>query len=127
MGSSLTSVTWQGAFGNGVFGEVQGKSAQGTRIAAITDGTSHTITLAESADRDWNSGGLWVSGFNCFSQDNGGINTGTGGEIFSEHRSGANVTFADGATRYLAKSIDLYVLGALCTRDHREVFDESAL
>ena len=126
MGSSLTSIIWSGAFGNGVFVEVRGMSEKGIAIAAITDGTSHTICLAESADRDPSGGGLWISGFNCFSQDNGGINASGSGEIFSKHRTGANVALADGAIRFVVNSVDPYVVGALCTRSLQEVFDQSA-
>jgi hypothetical protein len=126
MGSSLTSTLWVGAFGNGVFGEVKGLTAQGINTSQITDGTSQTICIAESADRDPTSGGLWITGFNCFSQDNGGIGAIGGGEIFSMHRTGAQVALADGATRYIFKTIDPFVLGALCTRNLQEVIDDGA-
>ena len=126
MGSSLTSITWTGAFNNGVFGEVQGLSEQGISTSLIIDGTSQTICIAESADRDPTSGGLWISGFNCFSQDNGGIGASGGGEIFSMHKTGAQIALADGATRYVWNSIDPYVLGALCTRNLQELVDDNA-
>ena len=73
MGSSLTSVTWFGAFGNGVLGEARGLSETGISTSQISDGTSQTIIIAESTDRDAEDGGRWISGLNCFSHDNGGL------------------------------------------------------
>jgi len=126
MGSSLTSKTWAGAFGNGVLGEVFGTAEPGITTSAIIDGTSYTICIAESTDRGPADGGRWISGLNIFSQDNGGIESKQGGEIFSMHKTGAFVAFSDGSTRYLHNSIDEFVLGALCTRNLQEVINDGA-
>lgn len=42
----------------------------------------------------------------------------------SWHRGGVNVAFADGSTRFIAESIDVYLWRALGTRNGREVVDE---
>jgi prepilin-type processing-associated H-X9-DG protein len=122
-GSALTSRDWSTAFDNGVLTDET--TSKGRRIAfsSITDGTSQTIAIGESADRVTEAG-RWISGLNCFSHDNGSVGT-EGGELFSLHPGGVQVAFADGGTRLLAKAIDPYVIGALCTRDLGEVIDTS--
>jgi prepilin-type processing-associated H-X9-DG protein len=95
---------------------------KGTRVGDIRDGASQTICIAESSDRA-NDSGLWISGFNCFSHDNGAIGQGAG-EIGSFHSGGAYAAFADGSVRFLSSSLEPYVLGALCTRDLGEVVSE---
>jgi hypothetical protein len=126
MGSSMSSTSWTNAFENGTLIEVNSLKKPGVTIAMILDGTSHTIVLAESSDRDESQGGRWVSGYNCFSQDNGGVNASGPGEIFSLHKGGAFAAFADGSTRFLVVSIDRFVLGSLCTRAHGEPVSDSA-
>lgn len=123
-GSPLTSIKLAGAFNNGVLLRSTAPGAP-VRIGQITDGTSHTVAIAESPDRT-TVGGRWISGFNCFSQDNGAIGGTDGGEIYSLHGSGAFVGFVDGGTRFLTRHLDQYIVGAICTRDHGEVFDSSA-
>jgi hypothetical protein len=125
MGSTLTSTSWQGSINNGVMIDVPERSGMRVSLGSIVDGASQTICVAESSDRP-DETGRWISGFNCFSHDNGAITMANAGEIFSPHRTGAFVGFADGATKYLAVNIDAYVVGAICTRDHGEVFDDSA-
>jgi len=124
-GSSLTSASWVGAFENGVLIELINPGDVPVRIADITDGTSQTICVSESADRPPNAG-RWASGYNCFSHDNGAVNALHGGEMFSQHRTGAYVGFADGSTKYLAASADAVVVGALCTRNLGDLVDMSA-
>lgn len=105
---------------NGVMIEVgRGRSAA-IRLADVTDGASHTLVAAESVDRDPQGSGRWVSGFSCFSHDNGQINTERGGEIYSMHPGGASAVFADGHVRWLSRSTAAEVIGALCTRNGGE-------
>lgn len=121
-GSMLTARDWSEAFFNGAMIEVLGPRARKLNFASITDGLSQTICIAESSDRQPEEGGRWVSGYNCFSHDNGEISlTNHGGEIFSYHRTGANAAFADGSVHYLVRDSDPYVIGAFCTRDLGEI------
>ncbi len=94
-------------------------------LTEITDGTSYTIFIAESVDRLPEENGLWASGLNVISHDNGAINfERSNGEIFSLHPSGAQVAMSDGSIRFLSESIDLEIIGGLCTRDSREDLNE---
>ncbi|TWU48063.1 DUF1559 domain-containing protein [Rubripirellula reticaptiva] len=93
-------------------------------LPEIFDGTSHTLLLAEVVDRDAAEHGLWADGANVITQDNGGINVANSGEVFSRHPGGAFVVASDGAIRFLTESISLDVLGALCSRDGREIIPE---
>jgi prepilin-type N-terminal cleavage/methylation domain-containing protein len=122
MGSSLTTSTWSNALNNGVLIDIPPKSNLRITMGSIL---SQTICVGESSDRTEESG-RWISGYNCFSHDNGAVTLVNSGEIFSAHRTGAYVGFVDGATKYLTRDIDSYVVGAICTRDHGEVFDEAA-
>jgi len=91
------------------------------RMASITDGTSNTLCISEAADRAADSGGRWADGRSVLSHDNGPINQNDTGEIHSLHPQGALGAFADGSTHFLSESMDLKVLGALCTRNGHEV------
>lgn len=126
MGSILSSASWAGSLGNGVLIEVGTSDASPVSISGITDGTSQTICLVESTDRDPLDGGRWISGFNLVSHDSGAVSAFDGGEIFSLHRTGAYVTFADGAVKYLRSSVESKVIGALCTRNLGETVDADA-
>ncbi len=86
------------------------------RIAEVTDGTSQTLLVVEDADRTAEEGGLWASGHNCFAHDDGPINAHVSKEIFSRHPGGASVLAGDGSVRFLSASMELQVVGALCTR-----------
>jgi len=89
--------------------------------AEIVDGTSHTAVIGECPDRAQNEGGLWISGFNCFSHDNGPINSKTAtDEISSRHAGGAYVAFADGKVPFVSEHTAAFVIGALCTRNGGE-------
>ena len=106
---------------NGVMIEVgRGGRLAAVRLADVTDGASQTLIAAESADRDADGPGRWVSGLNCFSHDNGQINAENGGDIYSLHPGGAYVGFADGHVQFLSRSTDTALIGALCTRDGGE-------
>jgi len=88
----------------------------------ITDGSSHTIIIAEDSDF---SDGQWINGRNLFDQAFA-INRAPNFEndIRSRHPDGANAAFADGHVRFLAEEIDLETLAAICTRAGGEVVGE---
>jgi prepilin-type processing-associated H-X9-DG protein len=108
------------------------------KITEITDGASNTLLLAEDAGfpAEWTMGKMtevkfgttaWASANNILRI--GGFNPATGTtpgpcavncynkhEIYSFHPGGANVLFADGATRFLGAAADINVVSALVTR-----------
>ncbi len=95
---------------------------QSTALREITDGTSHTIVVAEdTAFED----GQWINGRNLFDQAFA-VNAAPGFEndIRSDHPGGAQAVFADGSVHFLADDLPLEVLAALCTRAGGEVIDE---
>jgi len=94
------------------------------KIAQVTDGTSNTFLVLEDCDRRADEGGLWASGFNCFAQDIGPMNMTPSNEIFSYHPQGTNALMTDGSVRYLSETLDLFVLGSLCTRGHGEIVSQ---
>ena len=96
---------------------------RGILLSEVTDGTSHTIAIAEAVALGKESNGFWASGLNCIGHDEGSINNlnGSRDEIASMHPGGANVAFSDGSTRFLSQSLSLQVMGALCTRSNAEV------
>jgi prepilin-type N-terminal cleavage/methylation domain-containing protein len=118
-GSSIT-VTTGFDFSNGVLIEIGRLRRDFLTEAEIVDGTSQTILIAEAADGDENAGGRWISGYNCFSHDNGPINGPLGGDIFSRHPAGAFVGLADGSVKFLSQDTAVFVVGALCTRNGGE-------
>lgn len=122
VGSMLANLS-PAAFGldNGVMIEVGRERQHSIRLSDITDGSSQTFLISECSDREADAGGRWVSGFNCFSQDNGGINATKGAESFSYHRGGAFVAFADGKVQFVSSHTPKHVIGALCSRCGGEV------
>jgi prepilin-type N-terminal cleavage/methylation domain-containing protein/prepilin-type processing-associated H-X9-DG protein len=118
-GSSIT-VKGRFDFSNGVLIPVGRRRKNYLRLAEIVDGMSNTIAIAECTDRAREAGGMWVSGLNAFSHDNGGINSESTGDIRSRHLGGAYAAFADGAVRFLANGTDADVIGAWCTRNGEE-------
>ncbi|HBO43058.1 MAG TPA: prepilin-type cleavage/methylation domain-containing protein [Planctomycetaceae bacterium] len=89
-------------------------------IGDITDGTSTTLVVAE----DGLSGDMqWINGLNVFQQAFP-INRAPRGEneIRSLHGGGgAHGLFGDGTVRFLAETIDITVLAAICTRAGGEI------
>jgi prepilin-type processing-associated H-X9-DG protein len=120
------------------------------RLTDISDGTSTTILLG---DRAWEHAmGPWAGAVNrgvirpgprnawpsappypapnlCCFQSNGinraGDPDGSLDELFSFHRGGANVAFADGSAHFLGEHISTVVLKALGTRAGGEVVNEA--
>ncbi|MEZ6062480.1 MAG: DUF1559 domain-containing protein [Planctomycetaceae bacterium] len=90
-------------------------------MAEIRDGASNTISVVEDADRDAHEGGRWGDGHNGVAHDNGPVNNSPSSEIYSRHPGGAYVLMTDGSVRFLTESMDLGILGALCTRAGGEV------
>ncbi len=97
-------------------------------ISEITDGTSHTILLAEAPE---GINALWIGVRNLFDQSKP-INTPAtfvpqfvfydyGQEISSYHSSGAIVLLADGSAHFLRETLDDKTLAALCSRAGGEV------
>ncbi|QDV36098.1 DUF1559 family PulG-like putative transporter [Tautonia plasticadhaerens] len=88
-------------------------------VAAIRDGTSQTIFIAE--DSAWGDG-QWIYARNVFDQAFA-INTAPGFEndIRSDHPGGALALLGDGSARFLKETIALRPLAALCTRAGGEV------
>ena len=91
------------------------------QIADIKDGTSNTLIVAE--DSGWEDG-QWINGLNLFDQAYP-INDAPSFEndIGSEHPGGALALFCDGSVRFLAETMDLKPLAAICTRKGREIFE----
>jgi prepilin-type N-terminal cleavage/methylation domain-containing protein/prepilin-type processing-associated H-X9-DG protein len=118
------------------------------RIADITDGTSNTIIVAESAGRNqtWEMGkfisssgttGAWanpgtsivVSGFNPATLGILGpcaVNCTNNNEVYAFHTGGANVLFADGSTRLIKAQLDINIFIPLMTRAMGEVIPPGA-
>ncbi len=131
-------------------GNAQGVMSQNfmTRLRDITDGTSHTILLAEDAGRpkEWRLGrpgrdqaiigGPWAGyGNQLFvagSPPDGSstpgpcaINCNNDRQIYSFHPGGANIVLADGSVRFLKAGLDIRILARLVTRAGGEVVSAS--
>lgn len=111
------------AFGCGALVTVNSATPDYVSIRDLTDGSSQTICIAECANRDPPSG-AWASGFNIFSQDSNPPNSIHAQEMFSFHPLGVHAARADGSVSFISQSIDLYVLGALCTGNGGEVVQD---
>lgn len=125
-GSVLTGLHFNdsrnGAFASGVMLPITERYPNGIRMSEIIDGTSNTLMVSEAVDRSPLDGGMWGSGLNCFTHDNGLINSDPGsGEINGAHSTGAYGVLADGSVRFLAKETEKYVVGSYCTRNGHEV------
>ena len=88
-------------------------------LADISDGTSHTLAIAEDSGRGWLMNGEWINGENIY--DVGNLpNTQQDNEIWSDHPGGAMVTWCDGSASFLSNTIDLAVLRAACSRSRAD-------
>jgi prepilin-type N-terminal cleavage/methylation domain-containing protein/prepilin-type processing-associated H-X9-DG protein len=85
------------------------------KIADITDGTSHTLAIAEDTGRGWTHDGEWINGENIYDVSNP-INTQQHNEIWSDHPGGAMALWCDGSTSLLNETMELAVLRPICTR-----------
>lgn len=84
-----------------------------TRLRDITDGTSNTMAIADSAERGksyMQGGSSNIRGFSQQPYINGP--DGIGGP----HQGGINTAFADGSVRFISENIDPKVLEALATK-----------
>jgi prepilin-type processing-associated H-X9-DG protein/prepilin-type N-terminal cleavage/methylation domain-containing protein len=125
---------------NGVLGANHSR-----QVAEVTDGTSHTILLAEDAGRNqlWRAGrlvsptgaggGAWAGAASEVALHGatadgsqvapGGagpwmcaINCTNNGEVYSFHSGGANIAMTDGSVRFLKQNTDIRILAAFVTR-----------
>jgi prepilin-type processing-associated H-X9-DG protein len=85
------------------------------KLSEITDGTSHTLALAEDTGRGWTQDGEWINGENIYDVSNL-INTQQHNEIWSDHPGGAMALWCDGSASLLEASMDMPALRAICTR-----------
>jgi len=86
----------------------------------ITDGTSHTIILAEDTGRGWQWDGEWANGANVFDQI-GGVNLQQNNEMWSDHPAGVQVLLCDGSVQFVANNTDTNALLSMCTRSGQEM------
>jgi prepilin-type N-terminal cleavage/methylation domain-containing protein/prepilin-type processing-associated H-X9-DG protein len=120
----------------------------GTRLAALTDGTSTTILLTEDAGRPrlWKAGkagpdqvlagGPWNnykgsiilqgSSFDGASQPGQcALNCTNDGEVYAFHTGGANAVFADGHVRFLQVGMGIRIMARLITRAGGEIVSDN--
>jgi prepilin-type N-terminal cleavage/methylation domain-containing protein/prepilin-type processing-associated H-X9-DG protein len=95
---------------------------QSVSLRQITDGSAHTILVAEDSGRGTTMDGEWADGENIFDAGQS-INSLQNNEIWSDHPGGAHVLFCDGSVHFLAEELNLSVLAALCTRAGGEVME----
>lgn len=85
---------------------------QAVRVCEITDGTSHTLMIAEEY---YANDMQWINALNVYDVS-AKINTARENDIHSYHPGGANGLFADASVRFLANEMELSALAAVCTR-----------
>lgn len=90
-------------------------------IAEISDGTSNTLAVAEDTEYGKSQ---WINALNVFDQAFA-INAAPNieNDIRSRHPGGANGAFCDGSARFLAETMELEVLAAICTRAGGEIIN----
>ncbi|MGD9720747.1 MAG: DUF1559 domain-containing protein [Pirellulales bacterium] len=141
------------ASGGPCFGTADECSGKTISVRNITDGTSHTIVVAECSGRgvhDSNGDSPGGTNFNELdgawaSKSNIGklkLTTATFGysginppawlnwseeEFFSDHPGGVNVLMCDGSVHFLVDETDMSIAFALCSRNGDEVIEGTAL
>ncbi len=106
-------------------------AAKNISLAAITDGSAHTIQIGECPE---GMHSLWISVRN-FCDQSAPINTPAtsatqyvftdfGQEISSYHAGGAFTLYADGSAHFLSESMNNAILAALCSRAGGEVIGD---
>lgn len=93
-------------------------------LEQITDGTSHTVAIAEMLLRREDGECEWANGHSLFAQEKKTrINdkSGLGNDIGSPHSGGAAVLFCDGHVAFLSEQIEQSTLNAMLTRAAGEV------
>jgi prepilin-type N-terminal cleavage/methylation domain-containing protein/prepilin-type processing-associated H-X9-DG protein len=93
-------------------------------LRQITDGSAHTMLVAEDSGRGSNFDGIWADGENIFDFGQP-INTLQNNEIWSDHPGGAQALFCDGSVHFLAQDMSMSVLSKLGTRAGDEVAEFS--
>jgi len=104
---------------------------QPVRAAAVTDGLSRTVLVAEAVDRSHEGGSTapsaerfqdarWACGNNIVCQSSRVLNDPAEQGFRSLHPNGVNCLFSDGHVKFLEESVDAEVLFAICTRDGAE-------
>lgn len=93
------------------------------KLSDVTDGTSHTLAVAEDSGRGWHQHGEWINGENIY--DVGGpINRQQDNEIWSDHTGGAMMAWCDGSVSFVSEQTDMAVVRAWCTRAKGEALRE---
>jgi prepilin-type N-terminal cleavage/methylation domain-containing protein/prepilin-type processing-associated H-X9-DG protein len=92
-------------------------------VKHITDGTTYSIMLGESAGRDIydftppvNESAYWANGDHAFAHHGAAVNISPIDELYSDHPSGLNIGMADGSVRFLNEVTPKRVIDFLATR-----------
>lgn len=90
-------------------------------IARITDGTTYTIMLGESAGRT-DSHRYWGDGDNSFAHHGTTFNTTNNNECYSDHPGGLHVGMADASVRFWNENGDEAIFDYMSTRARGDQF-----
>lgn len=112
----------------GIFGAARAQPAangvllfdRSVSLRHITDGSSHTVIVAEDTGRGWRWDGEWINGENIFDRSVP-INQQQHNELWSDHPHGCMALFCDGSVHFLRAEMAEDILDALCTRGGGEV------
>ncbi len=108
------------AFGCGAMISSTKSQSSPLTLASFTDGLSNTLCVAESVDRSPEAAGRWACGLNCFAQGEALSESNEHGDMESQHPMGVPAVYADGHVTLLPLTIDVKILGGLCTRNGGE-------
>ncbi len=122
----LGAADYGGIFGERISGPNQPPKGvmlydRAVTIADVVDGTSYTLAVAEDTEYGKSQ---WINALNVFDQAFA-INAAPPieNDIRSRHPGGANGAFCDGSARFLAETMELRVLAAVCTRAGGELIN----